>query len=63
MGRTEMLGLGHAEIGLAVANLRQHLARDGEAIDQPLVPSSRADVEQHGAGGVARIDGVHACRR
>ena len=40
-GRAEMLGFGHTEIVLAVAELRQHCARDAEAVEQPVVPCAR----------------------
>ena len=57
--RAEMLGFGHTEIVLAVAKLRQNFARDGEAVEKPVVPCARPDVVEHGAGGVARFDRMH----
>src|SRR6516164_199751 len=48
-----------AELSLTVADLGQQLAWDGEPIEQPVVPLPAADVVEHGAGGVARIHGMH----
>jgi len=57
-GHAEMLFRRQPEIALAVAHLRQHLARNPEPVEQPRVPCAGADVEQLGAGGVGRVGGM-----
>jgi len=57
--RAEHAGLGGAEIGVAVAHLRQQGGGDAEQAQQLLVPSPAADVEEHGARGIGRIRRMH----
>ena len=52
----EMGGVGQTEIVLAVAELGENFARDGEAVEKLVVPCARPDVVEHSAGGVARFD-------
>ena len=49
----------YTEIVLAVAKLRENFARDGKAVEKPVVPCATPDVVEHGAGGVARLDCMH----
>ena len=56
MAAPKWAGSAQTEIVLAVAELRENFARDGEAVEKPVVPCARPDVVEHGAGGVARFD-------
>ena len=57
-------GIGHAEIGGAIAHLRQHGARARRtARSSSSSQSPAADVEQQRARGVGGVGGVHRARR
>jgi hypothetical protein len=46
-GSAEMGRLGQTEIVLAVAKVRENFARDGEAVEKPVVPCAAPDVVEH----------------
>ena len=54
----EEVGAGHAELGGAVADLRQHGEGDVEELADVGVPAAFADVVEQGAGGVGGVGDV-----
>ena len=59
IGRTQDRGLGDAEVGVAVAHLRQQGARNIEEPQQIVVEGALGDVVEQRARGVGGVGGVH----
>ena len=57
--RAQDLGLGRAEVGGAVPDLRQHRHRHAQQRAELGVPAVVANVVEQGAAGVGRVGGMH----